>query len=202
MHRRVLAVGAHPDDVEFGVGGTLARHAAAGDLVRIMVLTGGEAGTEITEVRRREAEEAASLIGADITIGKLADTRVAEKDAIDLVEFALHGERPGIAYIHTASDTHQDHRAAAYACRVALRAVPHVYAYQAPSATEDFRPARFTGLRSADLGQKLAMIERHKSQAGRWYATSDYIRSAAAYWGARSGGGYAEALEVLRDRVD
>jgi two-component system, NtrC family, response regulator HydG len=201
MHRSVLAVGAHPDDVEFGVGGTLARHAAAGDLVRIMVLTGGEAGIEVTEVRRREAEEAASLIGAEITIGKLADTRIAEKDAIDLVETLLRGERPGIAYIHTASDTHQDHRAAAYACRVALRAVPRMYAYQAPSATEEFRPARYTGLQTRHLARKLEMVERHKSQGGRWYATSDYIRSAAAYWGARSGGGYAEPLEVLRDRV-
>ena len=43
-HRSVLAIGAHPDDIELGCGGTIARHVAAGDQVAMLVVTRGEVG--------------------------------------------------------------------------------------------------------------------------------------------------------------
>jgi DNA-binding response OmpR family regulator len=58
-----LAVGAHPDDVEIGCGGLLLRHAAAGDEVAVLTLTGGEAGGEIAD-RAKESERAAELLSA------------------------------------------------------------------------------------------------------------------------------------------
>jgi LmbE family N-acetylglucosaminyl deacetylase len=197
---RVMAISAHPDDSEWGCGGTLAKHADKGDAVSIVVLTQGEAGTELAEIREREAHEAAEIIGASCSVGELPDTKLAEKAAIDLIEnaVALNG-LPDVAYIHSRSDTHQDHRAAAYAASVALRGVPHLYSYQTPSATEAFSPARISLITEDQLETKLAMLSRHKSQAcHRWYMQPDYVRSAAVYW-ARSAGGYAEGLEVIRD---
>ena len=61
----VLAIGAHPDDVELGCGATVARLARAGRRVGILHLTRGEAGSRGTpEERRREAERAAAILGA------------------------------------------------------------------------------------------------------------------------------------------
>ncbi len=70
---RVLAIGAHSDDVEFGCGATLAKWAAAGATVQILVLTDGSKGTwdpdadlaALVATRRREQDAAAAVLGVD-----------------------------------------------------------------------------------------------------------------------------------------
>jgi bacillithiol biosynthesis deacetylase BshB1 len=108
----VLAVGAHPDDVELGCGGTLARLAAGGRRVAIVHLTGGESGSRGTaEERRREARAAAAALGAvelvllDFGDGGLRTGR-AEEDA--LVE-VLRRLRPELVLGPPARDRHPDH---------------------------------------------------------------------------------------------
>ena len=59
----VLAVGAHPDDVEIGIGGILLRHASQGHRVTLLTLTGGEQGGSASD-RAAEAEKAAELMSA------------------------------------------------------------------------------------------------------------------------------------------
>jgi two-component system, NtrC family, response regulator HydG len=197
---RVLAIGAHPDDIECGTGGTLVKHARCGDEVRILVLTRGEAGTEMEEVRRNEAETAAAWLGAAITVAGLPDTLVTEKGVIDAIEAVLAEFVPDIAYIHSVHDTHQDHRAAAMASRVALRQVRKLYAFQSPSATTEFSPARFPDITMC-LGSKLEMLRYHKSQVRREYMQPEYVEATARYWGTRAGGCWAaEAMEVIYDR--
>lgn len=73
---RVLAVGAHPDDVEIGCGATLLRHRAAGHPVTILTLSRGAVGGE-RETRRREAIGAAVMLGAELLMGDLPDTRMS-----------------------------------------------------------------------------------------------------------------------------
>src|SRR6266571_2059011 len=68
---RLLAIGAHPDDLEILSGGTLARFAARGDAVTMLVMTDGSAGhaeigaAELAVIREREARAAAAVIGAE-----------------------------------------------------------------------------------------------------------------------------------------
>jgi LmbE family N-acetylglucosaminyl deacetylase len=66
---RVLAIGAHPDDVEFAAGGTLARLRGLGALVTLVVCTDGRCGgrglVDAAEVRRREQQQAAGVLGVD-----------------------------------------------------------------------------------------------------------------------------------------
>ena len=64
QQKRVLAIGAHPDDVEIGCGGTLARHHAKGDMLNILTLSRGAAGGDVN-VRVAEAHRAADLLGAE-----------------------------------------------------------------------------------------------------------------------------------------
>lgn len=108
----VLAVGAHPDDVELCCGGTLALLAGAGRRVGILHLTGGEAGSRGTrEERRREAEAAAGVLGAaaleilDLGDGGLR-TGAAEEDQVISV---LRRLRPELVLAPTPADRHPDH---------------------------------------------------------------------------------------------
>ncbi|MEP7009865.1 MAG: bacillithiol biosynthesis deacetylase BshB1 [Acidobacteriota bacterium] len=112
MKLDVLAIGAHPDDVELGCGGTVASMARAGRSVGILHLTRGEAGTRGTpEERRLEAEEAAQALGAvelrflDCGDGSLR-SGPEEEDA--LIE-VLRELRPDMVLSPTPYDRHPDH---------------------------------------------------------------------------------------------
>jgi bacillithiol biosynthesis deacetylase BshB1 len=112
MNVDVLAIGAHPDDVEICCGGALARLVAAGRRVGILHLTCGEAGTRGTAERRRgEAERAAQILGAStLDILDLGDgalrTGPAEEEAVIEV---LRRRRPELVFAPTPADRHPDH---------------------------------------------------------------------------------------------
>lgn len=112
MKLDVLAIGAHPDDVELGCGGTLALLARQGRKVGILHLTRGEQGTRGTaEERRAEAEAAARALGAveldflDCGDGALR-TGPAEEDALIA---RLRSWRPELVLSPTPRDRHPDH---------------------------------------------------------------------------------------------
>jgi DNA-binding response OmpR family regulator len=99
----VLAIGAHPDDVEIGCGGILLQHAAQGDNVNVLTLTGGEVGG-IPSERALESQRAADLIPARLFLADLADTRVSVSEggiAIGTIERRLKEIRPSIVYTHS-----------------------------------------------------------------------------------------------------
>jgi LmbE family N-acetylglucosaminyl deacetylase len=197
----VLAIGAHPDDVEIGCGGILLRHAALGDNVNVLTLTGGEVGGIATE-RALESQRAADLMSARLFLADLADTRLSVSDggiAIGTIQRVVAEIRPSIVYTHSRNDVHQDHRNAHHATLVAARKVPRVYCYQAPSANIEFRPTRFVGI-DEWVERKLEVIGAYSSQVKiRRYLQEDLLRATARYWSRFGSSRYAEPLEVIRD---
>jgi LmbE family N-acetylglucosaminyl deacetylase len=197
---QVLAVGAHPDDVEIGVAATLLAHRARGDQVCVLTMSRGATGGP-QELRAGEAERAAGLLGATLLLADLEDTRIPEGNpTISLVEQAVTEYRPDIVYVHSRHDDHQDHRSVHAATMVAARRVDRVYGFRSPSATIDYRPTRFV---AADglLDRKIEVIRAYASQASRDYLDEELIRAQARYWGASAGSRYAEPLEVIRERT-
>ena len=110
----ILAVGAHPDDVEVHVGGILARAALLGLRTGILDLTSGDLGTRGTAAtRRQEALEAARILGASRLILDLPDARFDEGEANRLKVMAcLRSLRPTILILPAPQDRHPDHRRA------------------------------------------------------------------------------------------
>ncbi len=198
---RVLAIGAHPDDVEIGCAGSLLGHRAAGDAVAILTMTQGESGGD-RDWRARESERSATYLGAQLFLRDLEDTGIpAGNPTVGMIEEVVAEFGPNVVYTHSINDLHQDHRAVHRAAMVAVRAVPHVYCFQSPSATVEFRPTRFIPI-DGHLDGKLEAIRAFASQtASRDYLDEELIRSTARYWGRFGGGRYAEPLEVVRDRA-
>lgn len=193
---RVLAVGAHPDDVEIGVGGILLRHRSAGDEVAVMTLSCGARGGDRGR-RAAEAAEAARLLGAALHLEDLEDTRIPEGDpTVGLVEGVIAEFRPTIVYTHTSNDLHQDHRHVHQAVLVAARQVARLYCYQSPSSTVEFKPVRFVAIDQFVDG-KVDVIQAYRSQTEvRPYLAEDLVRATARYWGASS----APAASASRSR--
>jgi bacillithiol biosynthesis deacetylase BshB1 len=152
MKLDVLAIGAHPDDVELGCGGTLAVLARQGKKVGILHLTRGEMGTRgTTEERIAEAEGAARALGAvemdflDCGDGGLR-TGAAEEDAL-IARIRLW--QPDLVLGPTPSDRHPDHGRAHRLVEAAC-----FYAglkNRAPEAGPAFRPAAVFSYMQHDL---------------------------------------------------
>lgn len=112
MKLDVLAIGAHPDDVEFGCGGTLLKFISEGKKVGIIDLTQGELGTRGTaETRKIEAENAAKLMGVSVRENmKMKDGFLnnSEEYQMKLVE-VIRKYRPEIVFCNAWEDRHPDH---------------------------------------------------------------------------------------------
>jgi LmbE family N-acetylglucosaminyl deacetylase/CheY-like chemotaxis protein len=195
----VLAIGAHPDDVEIGAAGALLVHRAMGHEVSILTLSrGARGGTEAT--RAGESEMAALAMGATLFLEDLKDTDISEGDpTISAISRVVQTVRPTVIYTHSQHDVHQDHRNVYRAAMVAARKVQRVYCFQSPSATVDFRPTRFVTI-DDQIDRKLLAIQTFASQAEiRGYLDPDLIQSTARYWSRFGDGRYAEAFEVIRE---
>jgi len=195
----VLAVGAHPDDVEIGVGGILAGHRAAGDDIVVLTLTRGSRGGD-ADRRQHESLAAAELLGARLFLKDLVDTEVdGGGPTVRLIEEVVREVAPTIVYTHTRHDRHQDHRAANEATVVATRGVPTVACFQSPSSTIDFHPNRFVSI-DRFIDAKLELLDCFGSQVeSRHYLDHEFVTTTARYWSRFGDGKYVEPLEILRD---
>jgi len=197
---RVLAIGAHPADVEMGVGGILLWHRFMGDELAVATMTHG-AHDGAVEARAREAEHAAELLGARLLLHNLEDGHVSESEpTVSLIEGAIEEFAPTVVYTHSWNDQHQDHRNVHRASMVAARRVPSMFCYESPSATVDFRPAKFTAI-DPFLERKIDVVESYVSQIDvRPDLDPELVRSTSRYWGRFGDSRFCEPLEVVRDR--
>jgi LmbE family N-acetylglucosaminyl deacetylase len=199
--RKVLAIGAHPDDIELGCGATLLAHHAAGDQVTMLVMTGGEngpLGSERGSSRREEQEEAARILGARLRWGGLIDCEVVPNSAtVGVIETVLRETDAELVYVHAPDDSHQDHRAVAAATLSAARRLSRVMHYQSPS-TLTFTPTVFVDV-TMQLSGKLAALGAHASQVEQSAMVEpDAVVASARHWGSQARIGYAEAFAPTR----
>ena len=196
----VLAVGAHPGDVEIGAAGTLLAHIAGGLAVTILALADGApvAGTG----GGREPEGAAPVIGTRVSLEDLGGSSGAEGDAaVAAIDRLIAQTKPAVVYTHSVHDGQQDHRNTHAAVVAAAWKIGRVYCFQSPSATADFRPTHFVPI-DEHIDGKLSAVRAFDSQPEvRDYLDPDLVTSTARYWSRYCEAQLAEAFEVVRDRA-
>lgn len=197
----ILAIGAHPDDIEFGCGGTLIKHVAKNDNVYLLVLTfGGIGGSPGT--RKKEQEKAAKFMKAKgIIWGKFQDTEVpSSKALIDVIEGAIIKTKPHTVFFNYADDIHQDHRVLAEAATSATRYVKEVLYYEVPT-TQHFQPNIFVDIGDV-LEKKLKLLKLHASQVNKMKVKDltilESTQSCAVFRGYQGRVKYAEGFKAIR----
>jgi N-acetylglucosamine malate deacetylase 1 len=222
----LLAVGAHPDDVEYGMGGTLVRHHRAGYSIGVVDLTRGELGSKGTpDGRGREARHAAEVYGAAwrATLD-LGDNQVtADVASVRRLARLVRIARPRLVFTHHDVDRHPDHRAAHELVRRAVFAAGlrnlDLGATHHPGAQLLFFPTDGT-LERADVmvdvtavwQERLETMRRFASQFTAstleidhaWYGVTDYLEATEArsrVHGQRVGVRHAEAFIAQREPV-
>ena len=197
----ILAIGSHPDDIEFGCGGTLIKYAKAKNKVYMFVLTDGSFGGD-PGLRRAEQARAARFIGAkDLFWGHIKDTEVVNnRELILKMEEIIRKVRPDTVFMNYYKDVHQDHRAASLAGISATRYIKEVLFYEVPT-THGFNPDIFVDIQDV-LKKKTQLLEIHASQVGRTRVKNLTIiessRSCANFRGFQGRVKYAEGFKALR----
>ena len=193
MKRRILAIHAHPDDVEILAGGAMALLAAAGHSLTIVTMTPGDCGSaelepdEIAAIRRTEAASAAALIGAEYHCAELRDLAIFNAGAARrrVVEI-LRRTRPDLILTSSPVDYMCDHEATSALVRDAcfaaparnyetrdvrpagpLAASPHLYFMQPIGGVDrddaPVKPDFYVNVETV-FDTKVRMLARHKSQ--------------------------------------
>jgi LmbE family N-acetylglucosaminyl deacetylase len=131
MTTRILAIHAHPDDVEILAGGTLLHLAQMGHSVTVITMTAGDCGTAeydaatIMEIRRNEARASCRLLGAEYVCGEFRDLAIFNDDASRRrVTELLRAVQPNIVLTSSPVDYHCDHEATSALVRDACFAAP------------------------------------------------------------------------------
>ena len=162
----ILAIGPHPDDIEYGCGGTLIKYAQAGHSVSLMILTDGSYGAD-PSVRKVEQEQAAKYLGAKgLYWAGYHDTELAcSRELIGKIDGVIEQVKPDVVFHNFWADVHQDHRAAAQAAVSATRYIKEVLFFEVPS-TQHFDPDIFVNIQDV-LDKKLHLLSLHASQVNK-----------------------------------
>ena len=173
--RRILCVGAHPDDPESGCGGTLALLAQAGHAVTCCYLTTGEAGiagkshAEAAGIRRAEAETACRLLGVRaVFAGQIDGATVVDATTTAAFAALVRSEAPDIVFTHWPMDSHRDHQAAALlTLRAWMEKAPRFecYFYEVciGMQTMGFHPTDWVDISTTQI-LKRTSVDCHRSQ--------------------------------------
>jgi LmbE family N-acetylglucosaminyl deacetylase len=193
---RILAIGAHPDDVELGCGGSLAKLSKGGAEVRALIFSRGRRGVMSDADRAAETKRALQVIGVrDVRVCDFEDTRLSASlnDLVAVIEEEVRSFKPTRVYTMFQHDRHQDHRAVYEASAVACRCVPQLLGYETPSSYPNFTPTVYEDIPD-DLETKIAALKCHQSQGERLYMQEDKVRSAAHFRGVQVNMGPCEGF--------
>lgn len=205
---KILAIGAHFDDVELGCGGTLAKHAAQGDDVYVFVATVSgfsnhhDQSIRSNQVAREEAEAAMSIIGVkQMFCGDFKTLEVEFVDSLNIQILKLiESLKIDSVYTHWTGDVHHDHQAVARASLHSCRHVPRLLMYRSNwyHSTADFRGTFYHDITNHwDIKEKA--IRAHASEMERTGAKwISFFKNEAENAGQRIGVKYAEVFEVVK----
>jgi len=227
--KTILAVAAHPDDEVLGPGGTLARHAAQGDAVHVLLLSTGATARDQSRGASARGDELAALSAAARSVATvlgaapprfagLPDNRMDSLDLLDVikaVEEVVDELAPEIVFTHHGGDLNVDHRITHQAVVTACRPLPGasvraIYGFETLSSTEwasadsttPFQPQRFVDI-SQHLETKLRALAAYETEMRAFPhpRSTDGVSALARLRGATVGVAAAEAFRVVRELV-
>ena len=197
----ILAIGAHPDDIEFGCGGALLKYIRNGHNVYLLVMTEGHKGGPARSRRLEQQRASRILKPKEVIWGTYRDTELSPKmnEMVQDIEDVLNRIQPQFTFVHYEEDTHQDHRALAKAAVSATRYIKNVLFYEGPT-TQNFAPTVFVDVKET-LEEKLQLLKAHKSQVTKTniegLSILDIARSTAVFRGIAGRVQYAEGLSLI-----
>ena len=208
---KILAVGAHLDDIEIAAGGTLAKAAKNGHEVKVLIMSRSGYTNKDGKVQReddvavREGTNALNTLGiTDITILDFPTKDIPfRSDVVNAIDVFMSDYDPDIIFTHHPFDTHQAHEGVAKATIAAARRKNTVFFYEPiqPSGRSyvAFKPVLYVDIEDT-IEQKIESLKCHTSEYNK-FGGEDWVEGVKCRCGFRGyeiGKKFAEAFEVLR----
>ena len=192
---KVLAIGAHPDDIEIGCGGTLLHQIKAYNAkIHALVLTDGgasNAAKSIGNIKVCQQQESFARMGIEGRYGNLIDRVVHLRGAITVIEGAIEQIEPDYIFTHYKDDTHQDHRTVAEATISAARNHQNLLFYEGYS-TQSFQPNLYVDI-SGVYPEKMEVLGLYEEE-DRQMDILGFVSKLTMFRSHRLGCGFAEAF--------
>ncbi len=176
---RIVCIGAHSDDLEIGMGGTISKFSERGDEVISVIMSTGEASSPwlkkniLIELREKEMISIAEYIGSKEVIfmglkdGQL-EKEIENPKVLETIKRLLQRYNPDRVYIHSKHDPHPDHRATN---KISIKAIEQydkerkisVYAFEVWNIKEEMHPRVYEDI-TKTFGKKIRAMKKFKSQ--------------------------------------
>lgn len=198
---KVLVFGAHPDDMEIGMGGTIAKHTKLGDTVLMVVST----VPSQRERRREEMRRGAEILGAQLYCLDVPPEEMEyNRKFIRQVDALLESFAPDLIYTHWDQDSHQDHNTISRSVISAARKNRCSLLMYEQTIPGGIVPGGFKAQSFVDISDcidlKIASVRAHQSQheahGDLWLQG---MKGRAMYRGYQINVAYAEAFEVVKE---
>jgi LmbE family N-acetylglucosaminyl deacetylase len=198
--KRLLFLGAHPDDIELGCGALLANVSNHVDL-RCVTLSDNQKNPALMDLVK-EHFQSMSVLGVkrEQVILKDFETRNFPRDRQKILEFLYELNRefePDVVFTHTEDDIHQDHDVVRMEALRTFRGVS-ILGYDVLRSSYGFFPHFLVEVNEADVQKKIDALEKYKTYRDKYYFDPEIIRSTSIRHGALAERQYAEGFDILR----
>lgn len=201
----VLAVGAHPDDIELGIGGTLLRLSRAGARVVMVVVS----IPSNLRSRRSEAIQAAKILGCEVRFltpnrcSRVEDLKTHQ--LVGMIDGLVKELKPAAMFTHCLANLHLDHKLTYDACMASQRLRYFDIFCYCPTTCHNvniaFSPHAYIDI-SDTIEAKMRAIQAHSSQFDARGLKTEHYREADNHKGRFVGVDYAEGVEIVRMMVN
>jgi LmbE family N-acetylglucosaminyl deacetylase len=205
MFSKILVLAPHTDDGEFGCGGSISKWVSEGKEVYYVAFSSAKKSVPAgmpKNILEKEVREATKVLGIPTDNLILLNYPVREfpshRQEIleDMVELGKK-LNPELVLLPSTNDTHQDHQTISQEGFRAFKKTSMI-GYEMPYNNLNFSTNLFVVLDKAHVNRKVEALKCYQSQAGRNYATPEFITSLTTVRGTQIGVKYAEAFEIIR----
>jgi len=198
--KRVLFLGAHPDDIELGCGALL-HHIVKQTDVLCVTLSDNQKNPDLKNVKD-EHYEAMAVLGVPqekIILGSFT-TRVFPNSRQEILEYFLKLRRdfnPDLIFVHSKQDVHQDHNTMTDEALRAFRGIT-VLGFDVVRSSYGFFPHFLAEVTEEDVNKKIEALTKYETYRDRYYFNSELTRSIMVRHGALAECPFAEGFDILR----
>ena len=198
--KRVLFLGAHPDDIELGCG-ALIHHLISKTEVLCVTLSDNQKNPELLNVKNEHFESMTTLgvPKEQIILGPFT-TRVFPDARQEILEYFLKLRKefePDLIFVHSKQDVHQDHNTMTDEALRAFRAIT-VLGFDVVRSSYGFFPHFLVEVEEEDVSKKIEALSCYETYRDRYYFNSELTRSIMVRHGALAECSFAEGFDILR----
>jgi LmbE family N-acetylglucosaminyl deacetylase len=201
--RRVLFLGAHPDDIELGCGALV--HSIAGQTDVLCVTLSDNQNSAALKNLLAEQRQAMAVLGVPENrsiVGRFATRSFpdARQDILDYLLAVRRDFRPDMVFVHSQHDIHQDHQVVTNESLRAFSGIT-VLGFEVIRSSHGFAPNFIAEVSEIDVTKKVEALACYATYRDRAYFDDEVTRATVKHHGALAGRPYAEGFELLRGVV-